>query len=63
MPRFVKIELMYGDSCQGGYIDDPENMSITDLIDGLEPGDDSYRISVVEMTKKEKAELPEFVGF
>ncbi len=63
MPRFVKIESMYGDSSQGGYIDDPENISITDLIDGLETGDDSYRISVVEMTEKEQAELPEFVGF
>ena len=63
MPKFVKIELFYGDDLQGGYIDRGGGISLADLIDGLEPGEDYYRISVVEMTDEELAALPEFNGF
>jgi len=63
MPHFAKIELFYGDESQGGYIDRGGAISLTDLIDGLEPGNDHYRISVVEMTDEELAALPEFDGF
>ena len=63
MSKFTKIELFYGDNPQGGYIDQGRAISIVDLIDSLEPGNDYYRISVVEMTDEELAALPEFDGF
>lgn len=64
MPKFVQIELFYGDESQGGYVErESRAISLADLIDGLEPGDDYYRVSVVEMTDEELAALPEFNGF
>ena len=61
--RFIKIELMYKDKVQGSYIEKFGNVSISALTDGMEPGSDSYRISVVEMEEEEFYELPEFTGF
>lgn len=61
--RFVKIELMYNDKKQGSYIDKINNVTIADLVDGMEPGSDSYRLSIVEMSDTEFEKLPEFMGF
>ena len=63
MSQFIKVELMCGDRALGSYIDRPKNVNIMDLFDGMRPGEDSYRISVVEMTEEELAALPEFDGF
>lgn len=61
--RFVKVELMYRDKPQGSYINKINEMSLTDLLDGMEPGTDSYKVSVVEMSEAEHEKLPEFMGF
>lgn len=61
--RFVKIELMYKDKAQGSYIDGIKAVSLADLLDGMEPGTDSYRLSIVEMSAAEFKKLPEFMGF
>lgn len=61
--RFIKIASMYKNKEQGSYIDKIDNINITDLIDGMELGEDSYKISVVEMSETEFEKLPEFTGF
>jgi hypothetical protein len=61
--KYAKIELFYGNESQGGYIDRSGDINLSDLIDGLEVGEDSYHISIVEMTKEELDALPEFDGF
>jgi len=61
--RFVKIELLYKDKAQGSYIDRINKVNLVDLLDGMEPGADSYRVSVIEMSKVEFEKLPEFIGF
>lgn len=60
--KYAKIELFYKNKRQSGYIENPEKISFSGLMDGLEPGDDSYRISVVEMTEEEYEALPEYLG-
>lgn len=61
--QFVKVELMYHDKKQGSYIDRIENIHPIDFMDGMEPGSDSYRLSIVEMSETEFEKLPEFMGF
>jgi len=61
--RYIKIEAYWKNWPQGSYIDKIENISLADLIDGLAPGDDSYRISVVVMSEEAFKALPEFTGF
>ena len=39
-------------------------MSIVDLLDGAEPGEENgYVVSIVEMTQEQYEALPEFIGF
>ena len=63
MKRFIKIKAV----SQGTfYIQSPDEpiMSIVDLLDGAEPGEENgYVISVVEMTQEQYEALPEFIGF
>lgn len=61
--EFIKITLMYKDREQGSYYDRIDNMDLADLIDGMEQGDDSYNLSIVEMSEVEYENLPEFQGF
>jgi len=61
--EFIKITLMYKDREQGSYYDRIDNnMNLADLIDGME-GDDSYNLSIVEMSEVDYENLPEFQGF
>ena len=63
MKRFIKIKSV----SQGTfYIQSPDEpiMSIVDLLDGAEPGEENgYVVSIVEMTQEQYEALPEFIGF
>lgn len=60
---YVRIELLYRDKRQGGYIDKIENVVLSDLMAGREI-EESLKISkVANMTEEEFAALPEFTGF
>ncbi len=63
MMRLVKVELMHKGLPQGFYIDEINNVTILDLMDGMQPGGDSYRLSVVDMPEETFKALPEFTGF
>lgn len=63
MKRFIKIKSV----SQGSfYIQSPDEpiMSIVDLLDGAEPGEENgHVVSIVEMTQEQYEALPEFIGF
>lgn len=54
---FLKIELMCGGKSQGSYIE-PLDKPVP-----LHAENDEFKLSLVRMSKKEYAKLPEFTGF
>lgn len=63
MKRFIKIKSVSQGSFYIQSSDEPI-MSIVDLLDGAEPGEENgYIVSVVEMTQEQYEALPEFIGF
>jgi hypothetical protein len=54
---YFRVELMFGDRSQGSYVEPADKPLELDL------EADSYRITLVRMTKRQYRELPEFTGF
>jgi len=61
--HLIRITAMHKDKPQGSYIETPGEFDIKSLLEGLEPGEDSYKLEIVEMTLDEYNKLPEFTGF
>ena len=59
--RYVRVKSVGQGS---SYIDEAGNITLSDLLDGADAGEDEgYLVSVVEMTEEEFKTLPEFIGF
>lgn len=64
MPKYIKVQIASNGKAEpgGGYIDPAGRISLDDLFDGSEYGD-QYILTLVEMTEEEHKALPEFTGF
>jgi len=59
--RYVQVKSL---GSGGFYVDVFENVHIEDILEGAEAGEEhGYLVSIVEMTRDEFDNLPEFTGF
>ena len=59
--RYVRVKSIGQGS---SYIDEIKNVTLSDLLDGAEAGEDEgYIIHVIEMTEEKYNDLPEFISF
>lgn len=63
--RYAKIELLFGEQSQGGYIGTLENVVEELKMARDNPGglEENWRITFVNMDEEEFGNLPEFMGW
>ena len=63
MMTVFRVTYFDGNDDRGCFHTKFPDLDIPALLEGMEPGDGSYRIQAVKMTDEELESLPEFEGF